>query len=97
MEKGEKVDIASERKSTAKLDELLEIEKSMQKKWLDEKTFEVDAPSVGAQDETYVSFPLERGNMGRAKWADWMKHELNFVTFFLICLSTLHLILSHPV
>ena len=51
MEKTEKVDITSERKSTAKLDELLEIEKSMQQKWLDEKIFEVDAPCQGAPDE----------------------------------------------
>ncbi|GFS17470.1 leucine--tRNA ligase [Elysia marginata] len=61
MEKSEKVDITSERKSTAKLDELLEIEKSVQQKWSDEKIFEVDAPCSGAQDEAQekymVTFP----------------------------------------
>ncbi|RUS86732.1 hypothetical protein EGW08_005522 [Elysia chlorotica] len=61
MEKTEKQDITAERKSTAKLDELLEIEKSMQQKWLDEKIFEVDAPSPGAPEENQekymVTFP----------------------------------------
>lgn len=61
MEKPEKIDISSERKSTAKLDEMLEIEKSVQQKWKDEKIFEVDAPCPGAKDEKQekymVTFP----------------------------------------
>lgn len=36
-----------ERKSTAKLTEIVNIEKQMQKKWEQDKIFEEDAPSPG--------------------------------------------------
>ncbi|XP_005104027.1 leucine--tRNA ligase, cytoplasmic [Aplysia californica] len=69
MEKGDKADITLERKSTAKLDELLSIEKQMQEKWETEKIFEVDAPKPGSKDasqEKYmVTFPFPYMN-GRA-------------------------------
>ena len=48
MEKGP--DVTVERKSTAKLDELLNIEKQVQEKWDKEKIFEVDAPAPGGKD-----------------------------------------------
>jgi len=40
----------AQRKSTAKLDELLDIEKQMQKKWADTKSFELDAPKPGSAE-----------------------------------------------
>ena len=36
------------RKGTAKLNELLQIEKDVQKQWADGKVFEVDAPAQGS-------------------------------------------------
>lgn len=69
MEKGDKADVALERKSTAKLDELLSIERQMQERWEKEKVFEVDAPKQGSKDasqEKYlVTFPFPYMN-GRA-------------------------------
>ncbi|CAG5126753.1 unnamed protein product, partial [Candidula unifasciata] len=69
MEKGEKVSVVSERKSTAKLDELLEIEKSMQARWQQERIFEPDAPVPGSEEEKQekylVTFPFPYMN-GRA-------------------------------
>ena len=50
MEKGDKADVAMERKSTAKLDELLSIERQMQERWEKEKIFEADAPNKGSKD-----------------------------------------------
>ncbi|XP_060564923.1 leucine--tRNA ligase, cytoplasmic-like [Ruditapes philippinarum] len=51
----------AQRKGTAKLTELLSIEQQMQKKWEDEKVFELDAPKPGSEEakkEKYiVTFP----------------------------------------
>ncbi|KAK0056665.1 leucine--tRNA ligase cytoplasmic [Biomphalaria pfeifferi] len=62
MDKSEKVDVTAERKSTAKLDTLLEIEKNVQKQWEEEKIFEVDAPQQDAvdanQEKYFVTFPF---------------------------------------
>ena len=44
---------ALERKSTAKLTELLQIEQRVQKKWEDEGTFEEDAPPPGSKEASY--------------------------------------------
>lgn len=38
-----------ERKSTAKLDELLQIEREVQRQWEEKKLFEVDAPEPGTE------------------------------------------------
>ena len=43
-------DVTTERKSTAKLDELLDIERQMQEKWDTQRIFEVDAPRPGDKD-----------------------------------------------
>lgn len=43
----------AERKSTAKLTELLQIERRVQKKWEDEKVFEEDAPLPGTKEASY--------------------------------------------
>uniref|UniRef100_A0A2C9L005 leucine--tRNA ligase n=1 Tax=Biomphalaria glabrata TaxID=6526 RepID=A0A2C9L005_BIOGL len=62
MDKSEKVDVTAERKSTAKLDTLLEIERNVQKRWEEEKIFEVDAPQQDAvdanQEKYFVTFPF---------------------------------------
>jgi leucyl-tRNA synthetase len=50
----------AERKSTAKLTELLQIERRVQKKWEDEKVFEEDAPLPGTKEATYGCFCLFR-------------------------------------
>ena len=39
----------SQRKGTAKLDNLLEIERAIQKKWDEKKVFETDAPAGKAE------------------------------------------------
>ena len=44
----------AQRKGTAKLTELLSIEQQMQKKWDDEKVFELDAPKPGSEEAKYV-------------------------------------------
>ena len=38
----------TQRKGTAKLDNLLELEKAIQKRWEENKVFEIDAPPEGA-------------------------------------------------
>lgn len=43
----------AQRKSTAKLTELLAIEERMQKRWADEKVFELDAAKIGSEDAEY--------------------------------------------
>ena len=43
--------VTTNRKGTAKLTELLDIQASMQKKWQDEKAFEIDAPKPGSKEE----------------------------------------------
>ena len=53
---------SKERKGTAKLNELLNIEQQMQEKWRREKVFEADAPKPGAKlldkkDKFFVTFP----------------------------------------
>jgi leucyl-tRNA synthetase len=40
----------TQRKGTAKLRELLEIEQQVQKKWETEKVFEIDAPTPGSKE-----------------------------------------------
>ncbi|KAK7097865.1 leucine--tRNA ligase, cytoplasmic-like [Littorina saxatilis] len=49
------------RKSTAKLSEILEIERAVQERWQAEKTFQVDAPQPGTpaakQEKFMVTFP----------------------------------------
>jgi len=40
----------AQRKGTAKLRELLDIEKKVQEKWETEKVFEVDAPKPGSEE-----------------------------------------------
>lgn len=47
-----------ERKSTAKLTELLQIEQKVQKKWEDEKIFEEDAPLPGSKEALYEISPF---------------------------------------
>ncbi|KAK2170434.1 hypothetical protein LSH36_3g30089 [Paralvinella palmiformis] len=51
----------AQRKGTAKLRELLDIEKKVQEKWETEKVFEVDAPKPGSEeakkDKFFVTFP----------------------------------------
>lgn len=47
-----------ERKSTAKLTELLQIEQKVQKKWEDEKIFEEDAPLPGSKEASYETSPF---------------------------------------
>ncbi|XP_062608750.1 leucine--tRNA ligase, cytoplasmic-like [Saccostrea cucullata] len=47
---------ALERKSTAKLTELLQIEKRIQKKWEDEKVFEEDAPLPGTKEASQPKY-----------------------------------------
>lgn len=42
------------RKSTAKLSEILEIERAVQERWQAEKTFQVDAPQPGTPAAKYV-------------------------------------------
>lgn len=53
--------MATQRKGTAKLTELLSIEQQMQKKWEDEKVFEMNAPLPGTEeakkDKYVVTFP----------------------------------------
>ena len=44
----------SGRKGTAKLNELLEIERRVQERWAKEKAFEVDAPEPGSEEEKWV-------------------------------------------
>ncbi|XP_071120452.1 leucine--tRNA ligase, cytoplasmic-like isoform X1 [Mytilus edulis] len=46
-----------ERKSTAKLDEILSIEKQVQEKWNQQHVFEEDAPSDTKQPKYMVTFP----------------------------------------
>jgi len=38
------------RKGTAKLNELLEIERQVQQRWRDEHVFEMDAPAPGSEE-----------------------------------------------
>jgi len=38
------------RKGTAKLKELLEIERQVQQRWMEERVFEVDAPEPGSDE-----------------------------------------------
>jgi len=45
---------ATPRKGTAKLSELLEIERSVQERWLLDKVFEMDAPSDGSAEALSV-------------------------------------------
>lgn len=47
-----------ERKSTAKLTELLQIEQRVQKKWEEEKIFEEDAPLPGSKEASYEISPF---------------------------------------
>lgn len=47
-----------ERKSTAKLTELLQIEQKVQKKWEEEKIFEEDAPLPGSKQASYEISPF---------------------------------------
>ncbi|CAL1544522.1 unnamed protein product [Lymnaea stagnalis] len=69
MDKTDKMDVTSERKSTAKLDTLLEIERVVQKRWEEEKIFEVDAPELNTKEaipEKYMvtfPFPYMNGRM----------------------------------
>ncbi|XP_013388845.1 leucine--tRNA ligase, cytoplasmic isoform X1 [Lingula anatina] len=53
--------VSVERKSTAKLTEIREIEKQMQERWAREKAFEIDAPEPGSseskKDTYFVTFP----------------------------------------
>ena len=46
--------VPASRKGTAKLNELLDIERSMQEKWEREKTFEEDAPVLGSQTKYVI-------------------------------------------
>ncbi|XP_048776266.2 leucine--tRNA ligase, cytoplasmic-like [Ostrea edulis] len=46
----------AERKSTAKLTELLQIERRVQKKWEDEKVFEEDAPLPGTKEASQPKY-----------------------------------------
>lgn len=41
-------EVPVERKSTAKLDEIIQIEKRVQERWQTEHIFEVDAPEPGS-------------------------------------------------
>ena len=50
--------VPSSRKGTAKLNELLDIQRSMQEKWEKEKIFEEDAPEVTNQTYESVILPL---------------------------------------
>lgn len=43
--------VPASRKGTAKLKELVDIERAMQEKWEREKVFEEDAPEPGSQDK----------------------------------------------
>ncbi|XP_059177006.1 leucine--tRNA ligase, cytoplasmic-like [Physella acuta] len=67
MEKPDRVDVTAERKSTVKLDTLLEIEKNVQQRWEREKIFEVDAAQLkNANQEKYMvtfPFPYMNGRM----------------------------------
>lgn len=47
-----------ERKSTAKLTELLQIEQKVQRKWEEEKIFEEDAPLPGSKEASYEISPF---------------------------------------
>lgn len=47
-----------ERKSTAKLTELLQIEQKVQRKWEEEKIFEEDAPLPGSKQASYEISPF---------------------------------------
>ena len=47
------IDLIINRKGTAKLNELLDIQVSMQKKWEDEKAFEIDAATPGSEEAKY--------------------------------------------
>jgi len=40
----------AQRKGTAKLKELLEIEHQVQQRWQDEHVFEIDAPEPGSEE-----------------------------------------------
>jgi leucyl-tRNA synthetase len=42
--------MAATRKGTAKLNELLDIERRIQERWEREKTFELDAPEPGSEE-----------------------------------------------
>lgn len=44
----------AQRKGTAKLTELLAIEEEMQKRWAEDRAFELDAPDPGSEDAKYV-------------------------------------------
>ncbi len=46
--------ITMERKGTAKLRELLEIERNIQEKWEKEQVFSVDAPPPGSAESKWV-------------------------------------------
>lgn len=47
-----------ERKSTAKLTELLQIEQKVQRKWEEEKIFEEDAPLPESKQASYEISPF---------------------------------------
>ena len=51
--------MASGRKGTVKLNELLRIEKAMQEKWANERTFEEDAPALGSPESQSVTMQLK--------------------------------------
>lgn len=58
---GQPQDVTVERKSTAKLSEILEIERRVQERWQSERIFEEDAPQPGTpaakQEKFMVTFP----------------------------------------
>ena len=49
---------AVNRKGTAKLNELLDIQEAIQKRWQDEKIFEIDAAKPGSDEDKFVIYVL---------------------------------------
>lgn len=62
-----------ERKSTAKLTELLQIEQKVKKKWEEEKIFEEDAPLPGSKQASYEISPFFYDLIQITKVCCWLR------------------------